>query len=185
MRQDDAPVPYIHPRATPYAVDLGLGQAGFESLIATEEFEVAAAFDQDGGFLLRPRIGGADAVDFYDEEIALLRGSVVTHNHPDGNVFSGEDAAFASEHGLLEMRAVLSDGIVYSLRKPFDEWPALEAMRRAAESFIEPFLSENRSRRTRRQPIMNRREESAFMFDTQRRAFAEIGVEMRRTSVWA
>lgn len=50
--------------------------------------------------------GYETGVHFTNEEAALMRGMVMTHNHPGGSAFSLEDLQFASLAGLREIRVV-------------------------------------------------------------------------------
>jgi SPP1 gp7 family putative phage head morphogenesis protein len=52
------------------------------------------------------------------------RGAVLTHNHPDGSIFSPRDLQMASHLDLAEVRAVKPDGGAWVVRRPAAGWPA-------------------------------------------------------------
>jgi hypothetical protein len=98
-------------------------------------------FTQEANRRINPRTGEVRfhaSVDFTKEQLAQVRGNVVTHNHPGGLPFSPEDVAFASRFGVAEMRAVTTTAR-YSMRPPRGGWtlafyrtkvqPALRAAR--------------------------------------------------------
>lgn len=83
--------------------------------------EHAYAFSVDGELLLHRTDDADSKVHFDDEAIALLPGTVLTHNHPGGRSFSETDVTFAMRVGLAEMRVVTARSR-YVLRPPDDEW---------------------------------------------------------------
>jgi hypothetical protein len=68
-------------------------------------YESAAAFDLDGRMLFI-KDGEDSAVGFSREEIAQVRGRLLSHNHPDNTSFSTADLGFYVANGLAELRAV-------------------------------------------------------------------------------
>lgn len=82
----------------------------------------------DAGNLILHKGGGADYVEFDDDEIKLFRGKILTHNHPltaEGSSFSPEDVALSAQHGLAEVRAV-GGRYVHSLRMEGLDWGDIE-----------------------------------------------------------
>lgn len=76
-----------------------------EGEIAKSGVEQTVALASDGTELLR-KVGDANSVAFSAEELALLKDSVVTHNHPVVTSFSIEDVALLIRFDLAELRAV-------------------------------------------------------------------------------
>lgn len=76
-----------------------------ENEIRNQDFETAAVFDKNGKMLFR-KDGGKDYVSFTDEEVTLMKGAIVTHNHPSGGSFSREDGIMLANGKLREIRAV-------------------------------------------------------------------------------
>ena len=68
--------------------------------------EHAYVLASDGRLLLRKNSREADRVQFSDEEFALLKGCVLTHNHPFGGSLSEQDLRIAMHAGLLQIRTV-------------------------------------------------------------------------------
>lgn len=170
--------------STPYAVPPEITLAEFEARIAPETDEIAAAFNAEGRLVLAPRRGDSSEVRFVPEEASSLEGTVVTHNHPLGGLLSGEDAAFASDFDLAEMRVVQPAGVVYSLRRPQNGWPEGDPMLLAAKRCVKVILEEKAWRLTAGLPKMTRNEAINSMFEDQRNAFSGIGVELKRSSLW-
>lgn len=168
----------------PYFAPSGISRTLFEERIASEPNEIAAAFSLSGKLVLAPRQGKPFEVHFAPEEADRLADAVVTHSHPQGGLLSGEDARFAADFDIAEMRAVLPDRLVYSIARPFLGWPNGEAMQQAAERCVGARLVENATRMKQGLPRMSRKEADAFMFEDQRNAFHELGVELRRTNAW-
>ena len=91
---------------------------GVEASIRNNSYESAAIFDANGNLLLR-KTGGDHEVKFSRAETALLKDSVLTHNHPEMDalsVFSKADINMTTKHDLKEMRAVTRD-TTYTLTK--------------------------------------------------------------------
>lgn len=68
-------------------------------------YESAAAYDRAGKPLFI-KDGATSAVEFTDDEIGMLGGAVLSHNHPMGSSFSDAAVAFFIRNGLDEIRAV-------------------------------------------------------------------------------
>ena len=96
-----------------------------EAKIISKKIEEAHAFDSDGKPILT-KSGTKNEVVFEDHEIALLKDSHFTHNHPLATGFSDEDVHFAVLSDMAEMRAVGEDSsgqkIAYSLKRPKAGW---------------------------------------------------------------
>ena len=50
------------------------------------------------------------------DRIRMLKGAIITHNHPNFSRFSDDDIKIFLKYGLNELRAINLDGIVYSLK---------------------------------------------------------------------
>lgn len=76
-----------------------------EDQIRFDPLETAAFIDPGGAVLLR-RQGNQNSVGFSPAELAVSRGTTLTHNHPGGSSFSVADVVLASMWGISEVRAV-------------------------------------------------------------------------------
>lgn len=76
----------------------------FESSIIKNKFETAAIYGQDGKLIFKKK-GAKSSVSFTNEQLKLMKGAVVTHNHPQGSPFSYADLMVFSGYDLKEMRA--------------------------------------------------------------------------------
>lgn len=106
--------------------------AAMESRIRPQVFESAAAFDINGNQLFFKN-GAATSVTFTSEEVSMMYGGVVTHNHPrgwgypesdlrrGGNSFSLDDVALAAKAKAKEMRAA-SPWYNHSIKPGPDGW---------------------------------------------------------------
>jgi len=83
--------------------------------------EHAFAFSLDGELLFHTTEEADSQVGFNDAELALLAGTVLTHNHPGGRSFSEEDVTFAMRVGLAEMRVVTAESR-FILRPAEETW---------------------------------------------------------------
>jgi len=83
--------------------DQSVARVGRE--IHRETIEHAAFFDTAGKEILR-KSGGEDRVDFSPEDLTLVPGSAMLHNHPGLASFSPEDNHFAMHHQLAETTVV-------------------------------------------------------------------------------
>ena len=166
--------------ATPHTTLHTIGLPEFEAQIANESDEVAAAFDGEGRLVLAPRRGTPISVRFFPEEVERLRGAIVTHVHPLGGPFSGADAKFASDNGLAEMRVVLPNGAVYSMKRPPQDWPPGVPMRMAAERCVAEIEREAERRQRQGLATISPKEYERLTFESQRDAFGEIGVTIEK-----
>ena len=65
--------------------------------------------------------GSGREVIFTKEELKLMKGSVLTHNHPQGTSFSRADLQLIKQRKLEEIRAVANyDDTTYSIKPPKD-----------------------------------------------------------------
>lgn len=78
-----------------------------ESQIRNNSFETAVLVDERGKILLN-KSGGASEVRFSKADTAVMKGNVLTHNHPEGGTFSPADIETTVKYGLSEIRAVSS-----------------------------------------------------------------------------
>lgn len=86
----------------------------YERSIRKQNYESASIVDKDGSVLLQVR-GGENYVSFSDDEAEMMRGKIVTHNHPSSSPFSDADIAMLSAHGVKQIRAIGRDGTLYTL----------------------------------------------------------------------
>ena len=88
-----------------------------ENSIVDNDFETAGVFDEDGNLIFK-KLGGKNYVQFSDEEMAQMKGRILTHNHPSGRSFSFEDLAMTRNTRLKEIRAVGTgyDGVTRTYR---------------------------------------------------------------------
>lgn len=111
----------------------------YEKVVETEneirmnkKFETAVVFDTDGNIVVDKR-GQEYQVRFTKEECALMKDSIITHNHPRGwaapensmarigNSFSSDDIYLAVGNDAAEMRAV-TPNFTFSMKRPDDGW---------------------------------------------------------------
>lgn len=65
--------------------------------------------------------GSGQEVVFSKEELKLMKGAVLTHNHPQGTSFSRADLQLIKQRKLAEIRAVANyDDMTYSIKPPKD-----------------------------------------------------------------
>lgn len=83
--------------------------------------ERAVLFKPDGTQLFE-KDGGEQDVELKDE-MAAMKGNVLTHNHPGSASLSDPDLRMATTAGLAEIRATSAKaGLVYSLKTPDGDW---------------------------------------------------------------
>lgn len=87
-----------------------------EDKIRNQDYESAACVDKDGNVLLF-KDGEQSQVAFTQEENALMKDNVLTHNHPSSSIFSKEDVDYWLGNDLQEIRATNRLGITYSLSR--------------------------------------------------------------------
>ena len=101
-----------------------------EESIRYNRYETAVAYDSKGNLLLNKK-GGSRSISFTKDEIAKLKDSVFTHNHPSslgqtgiraiGTSFSHQDLTFAVNANLKEIRAV-TPTYTFSVKRPKNGW---------------------------------------------------------------
>ena len=103
-----------------------------ENEIRHQRFESAFVYDPHGNLVLG-KDGGQYEVGFSPEELGLMKGNILTHNHPRGlgfpdtdprswgNSFSDDDIFLASTHELAEIRAVTPKQR-FSMKPPVEGW---------------------------------------------------------------
>lgn len=101
-----------------------------EATIRQNKYETAVAYDSKGNLLLNKK-GDSRVVRFTNSEIAKLKDSVFTHNHPSalgakgimaiGTSFSHQDLTFAVGTNLKEIRAV-TPTYTFSIKRPENGW---------------------------------------------------------------
>lgn len=116
-----------------------------EGTIRSNKYETAVAYDNKGNLLLNKK-GGSRSVRFTDSEIAKLKDSVFTHNHPSalgktgvraiGTSFSHQDLTFAVGANLKEIRAV-TPTYTFSVKRPKNGWGVSPQRVKAAYSRAE------------------------------------------------
>lgn len=103
-----------------------------ENEIREQLFESAFVYDSKGN-LVFGKEGAQYEVEFTEEELRLMKGNILTHNHPRGleypdsdprswgNSFSDDDIFLASTHELAEIRAVTPKQR-FSMKPPEEGW---------------------------------------------------------------
>jgi hypothetical protein len=91
-----------------------------EDLIRHDSVESLYAFDV-GGSIVFSKTGGQHDIQVSLLEVARLRDTVLTHNHPNGTSLSRHDLQVAAVGDLAEIRVVTADWR-FSLRRPPDGW---------------------------------------------------------------
>lgn len=101
-----------------------------EGSIRRNKYESAVAYDSKGKVLLNKR-GQRFSVSFDESEVAKMKDSIFTHNHPRslgkrgmaaiGNSFSNEDIITMVTSNMKEMRAV-TPTYTFSMRRPKGGW---------------------------------------------------------------
>lgn len=85
--------------------------------IRNKSVEYAHVIRPDGSVALNKTSNLPNAVEFTREEVRLMRGNDVLHNHPTGRSFSPEDVFLGIESGARSMQTVgRGSGIDYILR---------------------------------------------------------------------
>lgn len=116
-----------------------------EATISRNKYETAIAYDSKGNLLLNKK-GGSRSVRFTNSDIAKLKDSVFTHNHPNalgekglraiGNSFSHQDLTLAVNANVKEMRAV-TPTYVFSVKRPKNGWGVSPRQVKAAHAKAE------------------------------------------------
>lgn len=89
---------------------------GVEDKIRNQSYESAALIDKDGNQIFF-KDGEKSQVQFTPDEVASMKGAVLTHNHPSGSMFSNEDVAMMVGGDLYGIRATTSSGKTFSLSR--------------------------------------------------------------------
>lgn len=87
-----------------------------EDAIRHQDYESAAVIAPSGNTLFF-KDGEVSHVDFTVQEGAMMKGNVMTHNHPASGVFSVEDIYCFTGNQMAEIRATNRSGITYSLKR--------------------------------------------------------------------
>lgn len=102
------------------------------SIRMNKAFETAVVFNSKGDILIDKR-GAATSVSFTNEEFAMMKDGILTHNHPRGwaypnrslgrigNSFSKEDLQTAVSYDLSEIRAV-TPNFTFVMKRPESGW---------------------------------------------------------------
>lgn len=90
--------------------------ADVEGKIRKQEYESACVIDKEGNQLLF-KDGEKTEVSFNWQEVSLMKGATLTHNHPSSSTFSVEDVKIFVNRELQEIRAVGSNGNTHILRR--------------------------------------------------------------------
>lgn len=77
----------------------------YEFGIRNRSIEVAYVLTP-GGELLFSKNGDFNSIEFSENELRLIAGNILTHNHPSGSSFSEEDVRFLLANLPIELRVV-------------------------------------------------------------------------------
>lgn len=103
-----------------------------EDEIRAQRFESAFFWDWQGNLLLHTD-GEVDRITFSDKELALMKGTAATHNHPHGwryaerdprrggHSFSAKDVQLACQNSLILLR-VVTPKFRYMMKPPPQGW---------------------------------------------------------------
>lgn len=91
-----------------------------EQFLSRRKKEMAIVYDGNGKYLFTKR-GNETEIAFTRKEGKMLKGSIITHNHPSGGSFSIQDIRTLKISGASEIR-VVGENYVYYMRAP-KEWP--------------------------------------------------------------
>lgn len=80
-----------------------------ERILSSNDYETAIIYNADGSRKFSKK-GKSKDVNFTDEQIDKMKGCILTHNHPNGTVFSPEDINMLREGQLSEIRACNGKG---------------------------------------------------------------------------
>lgn len=94
--------------------------AGIESSIRAKSYESMAVVNEKGKQILFIK-GGKSSVSANAAQEELLRGNIVTHNHPRLSSFSSKDLKTMVAHNVKEMRVVTRD-YTFSMKRPKSGW---------------------------------------------------------------
>lgn len=86
-----------------------------EDKIRNNDYETAALIDQNGKVIFTESQGSPDEVNFTAEQCRKMKGRILTHNHPNGSVFSDADIDLLVSCKLAVIRAT-SANVTYQLQ---------------------------------------------------------------------
>lgn len=98
-----------------------------EKEISDGRTETAVLFSPTGIELLH-KPGDVSRVTFSSDELKMMKGGILTHNHPNGTPFSPDDISFMLKHGLSEMRVSIPNGtyVLQRTKRTIHQTPSLE-----------------------------------------------------------
>lgn len=98
-----------------------------EKEISDGRTETAVLFSPTGLELLH-KPGDVSRVTFSSDELKMMKGGILTHNHPNGTPFSPDDISFMLKHGLSEMRVSIPNGtyVLQRTKRTIHQTPSLE-----------------------------------------------------------
>lgn len=90
-----------------------------ERIISGNKHETAIVYKSNGEILFQKK-GDKDSVKFTREQIKSMDGKILTHNHPNGSIFSPQDINIMRRGNLSEIRACNNNG-AYVIRRS-EKW---------------------------------------------------------------
>lgn len=93
-----------------------------ENGIKHDRVETAILLDKHGKVLFTESQGNASSVQFTADQCAKMKDGILTHNHPGGSTFSGDDIALLTYRELKEIRAA-SSSRTYRLERMNGNYP--------------------------------------------------------------
>lgn len=105
-----------------------------EDKIRDQKFESAGLFKDGNKVFFKD--GEAVQVGFTQEEVDLMKGGTLTHNHPGGRSFTPEDLRLFNRRELKELRAV-SKNADYSVQRGIKSFSESEVDKVFIESYAE------------------------------------------------
>lgn len=116
----------VYPELTEKVIDIE------NSIRKNSKLETAVAFGKNGNIVIDKR-GATTSVAFTNEECAMMKDCVLTHNHPRGwgakentigrigNSFSKDDISLSITRDVAEIRAV-TPTYTFSMKRPANGW---------------------------------------------------------------
>lgn len=118
-RTPTPPPPKPRPKPTPAEV-LRKNVSKKEKEIRNMDVEQASVYNRSGKLLWEKK-GATNNVDLSEAAAkGLLKGSIVTHNHPKSSSFSPEDIRLLMNYELHEIRAIGKNGNLVTASRTFD-----------------------------------------------------------------
>ncbi len=111
-----------------------------ESKIYKDKVETAVLLDNKGNTIFTESSGATNYVQFTPDQLAKMKGSNLTHNHPSNSTFSGTDISLLTSRELKSIRAT-GEKRTYQLTKISGNFPRNEF----AKDFTEAY---NRNKQT-------------------------------------